>query len=134
MQSMAELIMRTIGRPELIVDPRFATNDARVDHRDELDAIISAYTGARTLAETLAAFEAAGVPCAPVYSMDQLVGHAYVLGRGALTELADRDLGAVPMHEIVPRLSRTPGVFRYPAPRLGEHNDEILAELAQAPP
>jgi crotonobetainyl-CoA:carnitine CoA-transferase CaiB-like acyl-CoA transferase len=134
MQSMAELIMRTIGRPELITDPRFATNDARVDHRDELDAIISAYTLARTLEETFAAFEAAGVPCAPVYSMDQLVTDAYVLGRGAITELDDRDLGSVPMHEIVPRLSATPGTFRYPAPRLGEHTDEIMAELMQVAP
>lgn len=134
MQSMAELIMRTIGRPELITDPRFATNDARVDHRDELDAIISGYTGARTLEETFAAFEAAGVPCAPVYSMDQLVTDAYVLGRGAITELDDRDLGSVPMHEIVPRLSATPGTFRYPAPRLGEHTEEIMAELARSVP
>lgn len=134
MQSMAELIMRTIGRPELITDPRFATNDARVDHRDELDAIISGYTGARTLEETFAAFEAAGVPCAPVYSMDQLVTDAYVLGRGAITELDDRDLGSVPMHEIVPRLSATPGTFRYPAPRLGEHTEEIMAELARSAP
>lgn len=134
MQSMAELIMRTIGRPELITDPRFATNDARVDHRDELDAIISGYTGARTLEETFATFEAAGVPCAPVYSMDQLVTDAYVLGRGAITELDDRDLGSVPMHEIVPRLSATPGTFRYPAPRLGEHTEEIMAELARSAP
>ena len=132
MQSMAELILRTVGHPELVADPRFATNDARVENRDELDAIISGYTGARTLDETFTAFEAAGVPCAPVYSMDQLVTDAYVLGRGAITELADRDLGTVPMHEIVPRLSGTPGTFRYPAPRLGEHTDEIMAELTQA--
>ena len=134
MQSMAELILRTIGRPELITDPRFATNDARVDNRDELDAIISGFTGARTLAETFAEFEAAGVPCAPVYAMDQLVTDPYVLGRGAMTELEDRDLGSVPMHEIVPRLGLTPGNFRYPAPRLGEHTDEILAELVEPTP
>ncbi len=133
MQSMAELILRTIGRPELVTDPRFATNDARVENRDELDGIIGAYTGARTLAETFAAFEAAGVPCAPVYAMDQLVEDPYVLERGALTEVEDRDLGAVPMHEIVPRLSGTPGTLRYPAPRLGEHTAEILAELEEMP-
>ena len=131
MQSMAELILVTIGRPELVTDPRFATNDARVENRDELDGIINGFTGARSLPEILAAFEAAGVPCAPVYAMDQLVTDPYVLGRGALTELEDRDLGSVPMHEIVPRLSVTPGTFRYPAPQLGEHTAEILAEIAQ---
>ncbi len=129
MQSMAELIMRTIGRPELCTDPRFATNDARVANRDELDGIISAFTGARDLAETFALFEAAGVPCAPVYSMREVVEDQYVLGRGAITEVADRDLGSVPMHEITPRLGGTPGVFRHPAPRLGEHTDEILSEI-----
>jgi len=132
MQSMAERILQTIGRPELVSDPRFATNDARVDNRDELDAIISGFTGARTLAETFATFEAAGVPCAPVYSMDQLVIDDYVIGRGAITELDDRDLGSIPMHEIVPRLGNTPGGFRYPAPRLGEHTEEILAELMES--
>lgn len=131
MQSMAERILETIGRPELVTDPRFATNDARVDNRDELDAIISTYIGARTLGETFATFEAAGVPCAPVYSMDQLVADDYVIGRGAITELDDRDLGSIPMHEIVPRLGNTPGGFRYPAPRLGEHTEEILAELME---
>lgn len=131
MQSMAERILDTIGHPELKTDPRFATNDARVENRDELDAIITGYTGARTLEETFASFEAAGVPCAPVYAMDQLVTDAYVLGRGALIELADRELGSIPMHEIVPRLGGTPGTFRYPAPRLGEHTDEILAELME---
>jgi crotonobetainyl-CoA:carnitine CoA-transferase CaiB-like acyl-CoA transferase len=129
MQSMAELILDTIGRPELKADPRFATNDDRVANRDELDGIISGFTGRRPLAELRALFEAAGVPCAPVLSMADLLENDYVRGRGALTELFDRDLGAIPMHEIVPRLGGTPGGFRHPAPRLGEHTDEILAEL-----
>jgi crotonobetainyl-CoA:carnitine CoA-transferase CaiB-like acyl-CoA transferase len=132
MQSMAELIMDTVGRPELKSDPRFVTNDARVANRDELDAIIGGFVAARGVRENLALFEAAGVPCAPVYSMREVVDDPYVTGRGALTEVADRDLGSVPMHEITPRLTGTPGAFRYPAPRLGEHTDEILAELEYA--
>ncbi len=129
MQSMAERIMDTIGRPELKTDPRFRTNDDRVAHRDALDAIINAHVGQKSLAENLAVFSAAGVPVAPVVSMADLVTHPYVTGRGALTEVEDADLGSVPMHEIVPRLSRTPGTFRRPAPKLGEHTQEILAEL-----
>ncbi len=129
MQSMAELIMRTIGRPDLVTDPKFATNDARVENRDELDAIINAFTGARSLADTFALFEAAGVPCAPVYSMAEVVDDAYVRGREALLEVADRDLGSIPMHAVTPRLGGTPGGFRHPAPRLGEHTAEILAEI-----
>lgn len=129
MQSMAELIMRTIGRSDLVGDPRFATNDARVANRDELDAIISAFTSSRSLSETFALFEAEGVPCAPVYSMAEVVTDGYVAGRGALAEVDDRDLGSIPMHAITPRLSGTPGGLRRPAPRLGEHTDEILAEI-----
>ena len=129
MQSMAERIMDTIGRPDLKTDPRFRTNDDRVAHRDKLDAIIGAYVGRKGLAENLAEFDAAGVPVAPVVSMADLVTHPYVAERGALTEVEDADLGSVPMHEIVPRLDRTPGTFRRPAPKLGEHTQEILAEL-----
>jgi crotonobetainyl-CoA:carnitine CoA-transferase CaiB-like acyl-CoA transferase len=129
MQSMAERIMDTIGRPDLKTDPRFRTNDDRVAHRDELDAIIGAHVGQKGLAENLAVFGAAGVPVAPVVSVADLATHPYVAGRGALTELEDAELGSVPMHEIVPRLSRTPGTFRRPAPKLGEHTEEILAEL-----
>ncbi len=134
MQSMAELILDTIGRPELKTDPRFRTNDDRVAHRDELDAIIGDHVGQRNLADNLAAFEKAGVPVAPVVSMADLMTHDYVLGRGALTELEDDELGSVPMHEIVPRMDRTPGTFRRPAPKLGEHTEEILAELGLGSP
>ena len=132
MQSMAERILDTIGRSDLKTDPRFRTNDDRVAHRDELDAIINAHVGRKSLADNLADFGAAGVPVAPVVSMADLVSHPYVTGRGALTEMEDADLGSVPMHEIVPRLGRTPGTFRRPAPKLGEHTEEILAELGLA--
>ena len=132
MQSMAELIMETIGRPELKSDPRFRTNDDRVANRDALDAIIAAYVGKRSLADNLAHFAEAGLPVAPILSVADLMSNDYVRGRGALVELPDADLGSVPMHEIVPRLSATPGAFRRPAPRLGEHSQEILAEVAAA--
>lgn len=134
MQSMAERILETIGQPELKSDPRFRTNDDRVANRDALDAIIGAHIGERSLADNLAAFETAGVPAAPVLSMADLIDHPYVQERGALTELPDDDLGFAPMHAIVPRLDKTPGTFRRPAPSLGQHTEEILAELSRVPP
>jgi crotonobetainyl-CoA:carnitine CoA-transferase CaiB-like acyl-CoA transferase len=129
MQAMAERILRTIGRPELVSDPRFATNDARVRHRDELDAIIGGFIGARTQDENLALFEAAGVTVGPVCAMEDLLVHPYPLGREAIVEADDPDLGGLPMHNIVPRLSRTPGTFRRPAPAVGADTDEVLADL-----
>ncbi|MFG1425319.1 CaiB/BaiF CoA transferase family protein [Roseixanthobacter glucoisosaccharinicivorans] len=129
MQSMAERILDTIGRPELKSDPRFVDNDARVANRDELDAIIGAFVATRDQAENLALFDAAGVTVGPVCSVADLVNHPYVLGRAAIVEVADRDLGSIPMPNIIPRFSATPGVFRRPAPAVGEHNEEIRREL-----
>lgn len=129
MQSMAMRILDTIGRPELKDDARFATNDARVANRDALDAVIAAFIGARTQQANLDVFEEAGVTVAPVGSVADLVDHLFVTGRQVIVEVEDRELGSIPMHNIVPRLSESPGHFTRPAPRLGEHTMEILAEI-----
>ncbi len=131
MQAMAMRILDTIGRPELKSDPRFMDNDARVRNREALDEIIAGFIGARTQAENLALFEAAEVTVGPVCTAMELLDHPYALGREAVVELPDADMGAVPMHNIVPRLSGTPGGFRRPAPRIGQHTAEILRELEE---
>jgi len=131
MQSMAMKIFDTIERPELKHDDRFNTNDARVKNRDELDRLIGDFIAARSQADNLKLFEAAGVTVGPVCSVADLVGHPYIEGREAIVELEDRDLGSVRMHNIVPRLSETPGGFTRPAPLLGEHTQEILDSLKQ---
>jgi len=129
MQSMAMRIFDTIGRPELKADPRFENNDVRVQNKDLLDGIIQDFVAQRTQDENLALFEQAGVTAGPVYSVADLIGHPYVTGREAIVELEDADMGSVPMHNIIPRLSASPGGFRRPAPTLGEHTEDILAEL-----
>lgn len=129
MQAMAMRILDTIGRPELKSDPRFVDNDARVKNREELDRIIAEFIGARTQAENLALFEAANVTVGPVCTAMDLLTHPYALGREAVVEMQDADMGSVPQHNIVPRLSGTPGGFKRPAPKIGEHTQEILAEL-----
>ena len=133
MQSMAMRILDTIGRPELKDDPRFVDNTARVANRDALDAILGGFIAGRTTAENLALFEAAGVTVGPVCDMAELLHHPYTRGREAIVDVEDRELGALPMHNVVPRLTGSPGGFRRPAPGLGEHTDEILAELDHLP-
>ena len=133
MQSMAMRILDTIGRPELKTDPRFATNDGRVANRVELDRIIADFIGARSTQENLDLFEAAGVTVGPVCSMADLLDHPYTNGREAIVRLEDSDMGSLPMHNIVPRLTGSPGGFRRPAPALGEHTAEINAELDRLP-
>ena len=134
MQSMAERIFDTIGRPELKTDPRFVDNAARVAHRDELDTIIATFIAGRGQAENLALFEAAGVTVGPVCSVMDLLDHPFVEGREAIVEIPDRDLGSVPMHNIIPRFSATPAPFRRPAPDIGEHTEELRRELGMATP
>lgn len=133
MQSMAMRILDTIGHPELKADPRFATNEGRVANREELDRIIASFIGARNTQQNLDLFEAAGVTVGPVCSMADLLDHPYTNGREAIVRLEDGDMGSLPMHNIVPRLTGSPGGFRRPAPALGEHTAEINAELDRLP-
>ncbi|WP_323120149.1 CaiB/BaiF CoA transferase family protein [Burkholderia alba] len=128
-QAMAERLFRAIGRADLIDDPRYATNVQRVQHAEALDAIVGAFIAARDLADNLAFFEAAEVTVGPIQDIAQIVEDTYVIEREALVELPDGDVGSLPMHNIAPRLSGTPGAFRRPAPALGENNREILLPL-----
>jgi len=128
-QTMAERLFRAIGRADMIDDPRFRTNADRVRNIDECERPLAEFIKARTLAEGLAAFEAAEVTAAPVYDIGQFIADPHVQARAIVTELPDDQMGAVPMHAVVPRLSGTPGEIRTPAPALGEHNDEILGGI-----
>ncbi|MCC7487253.1 MAG: CoA transferase [Burkholderiales bacterium] len=127
-QKMAERLFRSIGRAELIEDPRYSTNAGRVRHAEELDAIIGAFVGERTQAENVAFFERAEVTIGPIYDITQIVRDPHVLETELIADYPDADMGAFPMHHVVPRLSGTPGSIRTPAPRLGEHNRALLAE------
>jgi formyl-CoA transferase len=129
MQSMAERLFGAMDRPDLITDPRFATNTDRVRHNDEIDAIVADFIRQRTQAENLALFDRAGVTVGPVCDAADLQDHPFVTGREVLVELPDTDVGSLPMHDVVPRLSGTPGGFRRPAPAVGADTREILASL-----
>ncbi len=111
-QAMTERLFRAIGRAELIDDPRFHTNADRLAHVEEVDAIIQDFVGSRTLAENLQFFEAAETTVGPVYDASGFEKDPHVRGRGVLVEMEDADLGSIPMHAVVPRLSGTPGALR----------------------
>lgn len=130
-QGMTEKLFRSIGREDMIADPRFATNQRRVENGVELDAIIAAFIAARDLATNLAHFDQAGVTIGPIMDAEQLDGDRYLVEHESLIEVPDAEMpgGWLPMHGEVPRMSGTPGILARPAPRLGEHNDEILRPL-----
>jgi formyl-CoA transferase len=128
-QPMTERVFRAIGRPDLIDNPRYRTNADRVKHAAELDAIIGEFMANMTLAENLAFFDRHEVTVGPVYDVSQIIEDPHVKARGMVVEYPDDEMGSVPMHCVVPRLSETPGAIRAPAPRLGEHNIEVLSGL-----
>jgi formyl-CoA transferase len=94
-----------------------------------LDSIIGAFIAQRTQAENVAFFESAEVTIGPIYDITQILEDPHVIERELLADYPDSEMGAIPMHHVVPRLSATPGSIRTAAPALGQHNRELLAEL-----
>jgi crotonobetainyl-CoA:carnitine CoA-transferase CaiB-like acyl-CoA transferase len=128
-QKMAERVFRAVGRPDLVDNPRYRTNADRVQHAEELDAIIGAFVAQRTQAANVEYFEKAEVTIGPIYDISQIVEDPHVIAREILADYPDAEIGAFPMHHVVPRLTGTPGSIRTPAPRIGEHNRALLAEI-----
>jgi formyl-CoA transferase len=132
-QTMAERLFTAIGRTELINDPKFDSNRSRVANMLEVDEIVREFVGGRTLAANMVVFEKAAVTMGPIYDASNLMDDAYVNDRQSIVELQDEELGYMQMHNILPRLAETPGAFRMPAPRKGQHSREILAPYLDGP-
>lgn len=128
-QAMAERLFRAIGRDDMITDPRFRTNTDRVRNIDACDGAVAAWIAERTLAENMRVFEAAEVTATPIYEIDQLLEDPHVQERGVLVEAPDDEAGSVVMHNVIPRLSETPGRLRTPAPGLGQHTRAVLESI-----
>ena len=128
-QTMTERLFASIGRADLNENPDFKTNAERIKRRREVDAIVGGWIKERTLAENIAFFEEAGVTAAPVYDIGQFLEDPHVQERGIVLEAPDDEMGEVPMHAVVPRLSRTPGALRTPAPKVGQHNEEVYTRI-----
>ena len=118
------------GTPELPGDPRYATNALRVRNRDSLIPRLETVARTRTTAAWMEALEAAEVPCAPVNTLDQVFADPQIVAREMAIELphplAGEDIRLVgsPI-----RLSGTPVTYRRAPPTLGQHTDEVLAEV-----
>jgi crotonobetainyl-CoA:carnitine CoA-transferase CaiB-like acyl-CoA transferase len=126
---MAERLFRAVGRADMIDDLRFRTNADRVRNADQCEAPITAFIAARTLDENMSAFHEAEVTAHPVYEIDQFLDDPHVQARGIIVETPDAEAGSVLMHNVIPRLSKTPGRLRRAAPALGEHTREVLGVL-----
>src|SRR5690349_1963453 len=119
-ESVAHRVLTLLGVAD---DPRFSSFESRAQHREELDAIVSAWVGARPMPDVLAAFDAVEAAIGPVYSMRDLMADPHVLERGVFV-----NVDGVVMQGPVARMSRTPGEVRFPGRALGADTDEVLEE------
>jgi crotonobetainyl-CoA:carnitine CoA-transferase CaiB-like acyl-CoA transferase len=124
--AIATRVFAAIGQPELINDPRFKDNRARIANIDEVDAIVGGWIAEQTAEEALKQFDKFECACAPVYSIADIFADPHFQAREAVTTVQDPELGPVRMQNVFPKLSRTPGQIRWPGPtHMGQHNEEI---------
>ncbi|WP_370326656.1 CaiB/BaiF CoA transferase family protein [Euzebya sp.] len=118
-----------MGQPELADDERYATHSARGANAAALDDLIAAWTAQRSADDVLAAMEEGSVPAGRVYTARDMLADPHFAAREAIVRIAHPSFGEVPMQNVFPRLSATPGRVRHAGPALGEHTDAVLAEL-----
>ena len=115
-----------MGRPELGTDPRFATHIARGDHQQELDEMIAGWTATLDADELRRILDEYAVPNGQIYRAPEMLADEHFEARDAIAWVDSADFGAIPMQNIVPKLSGTPGSINWSGPALGEHNEEVL--------
>jgi crotonobetainyl-CoA:carnitine CoA-transferase CaiB-like acyl-CoA transferase len=126
-------LTRVLDLPELLEDPRFATVDLRMDHREEVNALVAAKLRTRTTAEWIADLEAAGVPAGPVNDVGEVFADAQVQHLEMVQPVQHPEMGELRLIGNAATLAGLPRVLRTAAPAAGEHTQEILAELGLSP-
>jgi len=126
-------LCQAMGMTDLANDPRFADNGARVRNRAELRPLLAASFVTRSSAEWLAALDAAEVPSGPVNDVLAAFDQPQAVAREMRVDVEHPVLGSMPQIGVPFKLSQTPASIRSAPPMLGEHSDEILAELGYAP-
>ncbi|MCX5242344.1 CoA transferase [Streptomyces prunicolor] len=128
-QSIAERVMRLVGRPELIDEPWFATGADRARHADILDAAVGDWIAQRTRTEVLAAFEKAEAAVAPIQDVRDVMTDPQYQALDTITTVDDPELGPLRMQNVLFRLSATPGAIRWTGRPHGADTDTVLSEL-----
>lgn len=126
--SVAERVMRLVGRADLVEQPWFASAGERSRNGDLLDEAVGKWIAARPFDEVVAEFERVGAALAPIYDVEQLMNDPHVRARDMITTVDDEDLGPLAMQNLMVRMLGTPGAIRFPGRRLGQDNTQIYRD------
>jgi crotonobetainyl-CoA:carnitine CoA-transferase CaiB-like acyl-CoA transferase len=124
---MAERFLQSYGLGELLDDPRFVNNEARVENSEALDAVVEAAIASRTLEENLDIINRNALTAVAVQTVADIEDDPHWQARQLLVDVQN-GAGTVRMHNVVPRLDATPGEIRWPGGALGEHNRDIYVD------
>ncbi|MEV0539746.1 CaiB/BaiF CoA transferase family protein [Nocardia salmonicida] len=122
-------LVKAMGRPELATDERYSTHNARGARMTELDDLIAAWTATFETDALLEQLHAAGVPAGRIFTARDMFTDPHFAAREAIVRLAHPEFGELPMQNVFPKLSETPGSVRHPGPELGEHNQDVYGGL-----
>ena len=126
---MFERLAQAMGRPELATAPEFATSQARVARRDEVNRMVAQWVGSLPAQEVMAICEAGEVPCGPINSIADIFADAQFRARQNLLHVVDARAGPLVLPAAVPRLSETPAEFKHAGRALGQDTAEVLGKL-----
>ncbi|MDF2502210.1 MAG: yfdE 2 [Anaerosporomusa subterranea] len=124
-----EKLCNLIERTDLLADERFSTNLKRTQNVNELKVILDAVFKVKTIDQWMKALEAAGVPCAPINTVDKIINDPQIKAREMIVELEHPVAGHMKVPGVPIKFSATPGSVDTPAPLLGQHTEELLHEL-----
>jgi crotonobetainyl-CoA:carnitine CoA-transferase CaiB-like acyl-CoA transferase len=127
--SIADRVLRLVGRADLAAQPWFQTGAGRAAHVEEIDAAVASFIASRTRDEVVALFDAAEAAIAPVYDARDLLADPQLEAIGAFVTVDDDELGRVKMSNVPSRLSDTPGTIERAGPAHGADTASVLAEL-----
>ncbi len=122
-------LMTAIGKEDMAIDPKYATNQDRVNNVEYIDKIIESWTKQYPIEEVQRILDEASVPVSPIYSIKDIINDAHYSARDMIQEIELEDGKKVKTPGIVPKLSETPGKIETNGPALGEHNEEIYKEF-----
>lgn len=128
-QSIAERVMRLVGRPDLTEEPWFRSGHERAEHAELLDEVVGSWIRERDSEEVIKRFEEAGAAAIPIYDVSDVMADPQYQALDTITEVEDPELGKVRMQNVLYRLSATPGRIRHAGRPLGADTDEVLGSV-----